>query len=90
MWLTLGEGGLKCGCDCCIGLYVFLDMLLGKVDNGGALRLSHKLLEERVPQITSVLSPIDLPLLGGSFILSQFLTRPFSRVGSLFLGIPSL
>ena len=89
MWLTLGEGGIKCGCDCCIGLCIFLDMLLGKADNGGAFGLSHGLLGERVPWITLVLSPIDLPPMGGSFILSQFLTRPFSWVGSLFLGVPS-
>ena len=52
---------------------VFPDLLLGKVDNGGALSLSHRLLRERVPQITSTPSPVDLPPTRGSFILSQFL-----------------
>ena len=73
MWLTLGEGGLKCEGDCCIELCVFPNLLLGKVDNVGALGLSHRLLRERVPQITSTLRPVDLPPTRGSFILSQFL-----------------
>ena len=89
MWLTLGEGGLKCEGDCCIGFYVFPDLLLDKVDNGGALGLSHKLLREEVPQIASALSLVDLPPTRGSFIISQFLIGPFSRVVSLFLEVPS-
>ena len=89
MWLTLGKSGLKCRGDCCIGFYVFPDLLLGKVDNGGALGLSHKLLREKVPQIASALSLVDLPPTRGSFIVSQFLIGPFSRVGSLFLEVPS-
>ena len=38
MWLTLGEESLKCGGDCDIGFYVFINMFLGGAGEEMSLR----------------------------------------------------